>query len=87
MLEEAPRISSGHRRKCPTDGIYECRPAPSLGPSQQRLGLRESFFYRVEVRRVGWQEHKLAASSLYQLTHPIALMGGEVIEHYHLTGA
>jgi len=24
MLEEAPRVSGGDRRECPTDGLHEC---------------------------------------------------------------
>jgi hypothetical protein len=87
MIKEASRVSGGDHRKRLTDGIHECPAAPSLGLSQQRLDLGESLFYRVEVRRVGRQEQEFAVSSLDQLTHPSALVGAEVVEHYRLTGA
>ena len=46
ILKEAPRVSRGDRRKRPSYGIYEYPAAPGLGPSQQRLNLRESLFCR-----------------------------------------
>ncbi len=65
------------------------RPSPQSGPpcagadlSEDALDLRESFLYRVEIRKVGRQVDELAVSIFDQLPYPPGPVGSEVV-HYH----
>ena len=59
MLEETACVLAGDRRDRCADGLHKRLPSPGLTFPKEALDLREGFFDRVEVRRVGWQVQKL----------------------------
>src|SRR5215217_2478152 len=85
MLEEALGIARRHRIESPTHRFQQSFSGTRLGLAQQRLELGKGFFYGVEVRGVGWQVQKLAASALDELPDPRALVGGEVVHDHYLS--
>src|SRR5215212_7532889 len=85
MLEEAPCIAGTHRLESSAQGFQQGFSGARPGLTHKSLELGEGLFYWVEVRRVGWQVEKLAASSFDELPDPRALVGGEVVHHHDLS--
>src|SRR5215212_2557090 len=85
MLEEAPCIAGTHRLESSAQGFQQGFSGARPGLTHKSLELGEGLFYWVEVRRVGWQVEKLAASSFDELSDPRALVGGEVVHHHDLS--
>src|SRR3954451_5068550 len=61
---------AGARRSLPDDVLY----------------LRERFFYRVEVRRVGGKEHHIGAPGFDELPDSLGSVRPELVQHDDLSG-
>src|SRR3712207_2186790 len=85
VLEESTGVPGGDHRQRPTYRLIQAFFRPGFGFTQEPLDLRESFFYRVEIRRVGRQVDEKAAALFDQLAYTFAFMSAQVVHHNHLT--
>ena len=79
MLEVTLSVLGADRRKRFAQYIYQSVLRAGSGFAQHTLDLGESFFYRIEVRRVGRQVDQLATPPFDQLPHLSRFVGGEVV--------
>jgi hypothetical protein len=75
MLEVTSGILGTDRRKRFAQYVYQSVLRTGCCLPQHTLDLAESFFYRVEVRRVGGQIDQLAAPTFDQLPYPGRFVG------------
>src|SRR5215208_6501262 len=85
MCEPSHYILRTDRDECLGYGLIECLPRSLSSLPHQVLYLREGLFYGVEVRRVRWHEHQVAAPNFYELPHPFRPVRPQPIEHHHLS--
>src|SRR5215212_7681039 len=85
MCEPSHYILRTDRDECLGYGLIECLPRSLSSLPHQVLYLREGLFYGVEVRRVRWQEHQVAAPNFDELPHPFRPVRPQPIEHHHLS--
>src|SRR5215203_967973 len=72
VLEEAASIARRHRPESSAHRLYE------------RLVLGERFLDGIEIGRIGWQIHELAASPFDELAYPRTFVRRKVVHHYYL---
>jgi hypothetical protein len=75
VLEKATGVLGAERRDRRPDGLKQGFAATRLDLAYQVLYLAEGFLYGVEVRRVGRQVQKLAASPFDELSYPLSFVG------------
>src|SRR5215213_7384426 len=84
VLEEAASIARRHRPESSAHRLYERLVGTCPGSPQQRLELGERFLDGIEIGRIGWQIHELAASPFDELAYPRTFVRRKVVHHYYL---
>src|SRR5215210_4630938 len=84
VLEEATSIARRHRPESSAHRLYERLVGTCPGSPQQRLELGERFLDGIEIGRIGWQIHELAASPFDELAYPRTFVRRKVVHHYYL---
>src|SRR5919199_6749632 len=84
VLEEAASIARRHGLQSSAYCLYERLVGTCPESPQQCLELCECFLNGIQIRRIGWQIHQLAASPLDELAHPRAFVRRKVVHHYYL---
>src|SRR5215216_6578812 len=87
VLEEAASIARRHRPESSAHRLYERLVGTCPGSPQQRLELGERFLDGIEIGRIGWQIHELAASPFDELAYPRTFVRRKVVHHYYLPPA
>ncbi len=81
--EPAGDVGGGDGVQGGGDRGVQGRPGARRGRLDQRLDLAEGLLDRGQVRRVGRQEHQLAAGGGDQVADPVGLVGADVVHHDH----
>jgi hypothetical protein len=82
--EETLCVQGRERRERSSHRLDQRFTGARFGFSQQPFDLGEGLLDGVEIRRVGRKVEELCSPTLDDLLNPAALVGGEVIHHYHL---
>src|SRR3712207_4803959 len=85
MLEVAPDLLGTDRTERCALRFYQGLLAPGPDLAQRPLDLAKSFLDRVVVRGVGRWIQQFAAPLIDELSHPLRLVGAQVVHRHNLT--